>query len=131
MTAIICAIALTIVPAPPDCQRGGHARVVPEQHRGGHALLVLEPVGSVPVWVCIHRKEAAWNDRGDPYWGGLQMDRGFMLTYGRDMIARYGGWADRWPIREQLVVAWRAVVGYGRFGPRGYGPWPHTRHGCA
>ena len=34
------------------------------------------------AWVCIHRHEAAWNDRGDPYWGGLQMDRGFMRAYG-------------------------------------------------
>jgi hypothetical protein len=31
------------------------------------------------------------NDAGDPYWGGLQMDRGFMRAYGGDMIARHHG----------------------------------------
>ena len=29
-------------------------------------------------WLCIHRFEGAWSDSGDPYWGGLQMDRGFI-----------------------------------------------------
>ena len=61
------------------------------------------------AWVCIHRHEAAWNDRGDPYWGGLQMDRGFMRAYGRDMIRRHhGGLADTWTPAEQIVVAERA-----------------------
>jgi hypothetical protein len=77
------------------------------------------------AWVCIHRHEAAWNDRGDPYWGGLQMDRGFMRAYGRDMIRRHhGGLADTWTPAEQIVVAERA---YQR---RGFAPWPQTARSC-
>jgi hypothetical protein len=77
------------------------------------------------AWVCIHRHEAAWNDSGDPYWGGLQMDRSFMLAYGRDMIARHrGGLADTWTPAEQIVVAERA------YATRGYAPWPQTSRSC-
>jgi hypothetical protein len=77
------------------------------------------------AWVCIHRHEAAWNDSGDPYWGGLQMDRGFMRAYGRDMIARHrGGLADTWTPAEQIVVAERA------YATRGYAPWPQTSRSC-
>lgn len=145
MTAIICAIAISMTPAPQGCQRGGRAHADPSYERGGRAVLVLalEETGPVPVWVCIHRKEGAWDDALDPYWGGLQEDRGFMASYGADFIRahRGQGWgglglADSWTPREQMVAAWRAVVGYVRgdgrvFGPRGYGPWPHTRIGCA
>jgi hypothetical protein len=77
------------------------------------------------AWVCIHRHEAAWNDRGDPYWGGLQMDRGFMRAYGRDMIRRHhGGLADTWTPAEQIVVAERA------YQTRGFAPWPQTARSC-
>ena len=77
------------------------------------------------AWVCIHRHEGAWNDSGDPYWGGLQMDRGFMLAYGRDMIARHrGGLADKWTPAEQIVVAERA------YASRGFTPWPNTARSC-
>jgi hypothetical protein len=77
------------------------------------------------AWVCIHRHEAAWNDTGDPYWGGLQMDRGFMRAYGRDMIARHrGGLADTWTPAEQIVVAERAYY------RRGFAPWPQTSRSC-
>lgn len=125
MTAIICAIALSVVPAPADCQRGGHAMHESWMERGGHAAMVLEDVGSVPTWICIHKREGAWNDTGDPYWGGLQMNVGFMLAYGRDMIARHGGGlADTWTPREQMVVAQRA------WKTRGYNPWPQTARAC-
>jgi hypothetical protein len=77
------------------------------------------------AWVCIHRHEAAWNDTGDPYWGGLQMDRGFMRAYGRDMIMRHhGGLADTWTPAEQIVVAERAYY------TRGFAPWPQTARSC-
>jgi hypothetical protein len=77
------------------------------------------------AWVCIHNHEAAWNDSGDPYWGGLQMDRGFMLAYGRDMIARHdGGLADTWTPAEQILVAERA------YATRGFAPWPNTSRRC-
>jgi hypothetical protein len=77
------------------------------------------------AWVCIHRHEAAWDDSGDPYWGGLQMDRGFMRAYGGDMIARHrGGLADTWTPAEQIIVAERA------YATRGFAPWPHTSRSC-
>lgn len=134
MRVVAVAVALAIAPLggsppftvadplPPPA-RGGHAKVIPA--RGGHALAVLEPVGDVPLWTCIHQREAAWNDAGDPYWGGLQMDRGFMLAYGADKVAEYHGWANVWPIREQLVVAER-----GRVARHGYNPWPNTGRAC-
>lgn len=129
MTALLCTIALA-VGGPCEPARGGHARVIPP--RGGHAEVILEPIGPLSIWVCIHNHEAAWNDDRAPFWGGLQMDWGFMHTYGRDKIAAYGGrLANAWSPRDQMVVAWRAVVGYAGYGPRGYGPWPNTRRGCA
>jgi hypothetical protein len=77
------------------------------------------------AWVCIHRHEAAWNDTNDPYWGGLQMDRGFMRAFGGDMIARHhGGLADTWTPAEQIVVAERA------YHSRGFAPWPQTARNC-
>ena len=77
------------------------------------------------AWVCIHQHEGAWNDSGDPYWGGLQMDRGFMRAYGSDMIARHkGGLADKWTPAEQIVVAERA------YASRGFAPWPNTARSC-
>lgn len=77
-------------------------------------------------WVCIHQHEGAWNDTGDPYWGGLQMDYGFMTTYGMDMIRRHhGGLANTWTPYEQMLVAQRAYDS-----GRGFGPWPNTRIPC-
>jgi hypothetical protein len=53
------------------------------------------------------------------------MDRNFMETYGSDKIREYGTWADRWPPRDQIVVAERA-----RASGRGYYPWPNTARMC-
>jgi hypothetical protein len=75
-------------------------------------------------WLCIHHYEGSWSDSGDPYWGGLQMDRGFMRTYAPSFLLRKG-WADRWTPLEQMWVAERAH----RSG-RGYGAWPNTAHFC-
>lgn len=133
VTVALC-LAAILLPGTP-CDRGGHATTggLLSVERGGHALIIppLEPTGPLWIWLCIHRKEAAWNDTGDPYWGGLQMDRGFMSHYGQDMIRKYHGWADRWSPRDQMVVAYRAVTGSLDQQPRGYGPWPNTRKGCA
>jgi hypothetical protein len=75
-------------------------------------------------WLCIHRFEGRWSDGNDPYWGGLQMDRGFMLRYApRHLLRR--GWADRWTPLEQMWVAERAH----RAG-RGFWPWPNTARYC-
>lgn len=117
MAVLLTAIAL-LVPAP----RGGHAK--PLEPRGGHALTVREPIGNAHAWDCIHRHEGAWNDVGDPYWGGLQFDRNFMATYGSDMLRRYGGLANLWSPRDQMVVAERARR------VRGYYPWPQTARYC-
>ena len=75
-------------------------------------------------WLCIHRYEGGWGDDGDPYWGGLQMDRGFMLTYAPRVLLRRG-WANRWTPLQQMWVAERAH----RSG-RGYWPWPNTARFC-
>jgi hypothetical protein len=75
-------------------------------------------------WVCIHRFEGGWRDSGDPYWGGLQMDRGFMRAYAPRVLLRRG-WANRWTALEQMWVAERAH----RSG-RGYWPWPNTARFC-
>jgi hypothetical protein len=75
-------------------------------------------------WLCIHRHEGSWGDSGDPYWGGLQMDRGFMSTYAPRVLLRRG-WADRWTALEQMWVAERAH----RSG-RGYYPWPNAARFC-
>ena len=75
-------------------------------------------------WLCIHRYEGSWSDSSDPYWGGLQMDRGFMSAYAPGELLRRG-WADRWTALEQMWVAERAH----RSG-RGYWPWPNTARFC-
>jgi hypothetical protein len=76
------------------------------------------------VWVCIHRFEAAWDDPGAPYYGGLQMDWGFMARYGPDLLRRKGT-ADHWTPVEQMWVAERAL----RAG-RGFYPWPNAARIC-
>lgn len=76
-------------------------------------------------WTCIHNGEGAWNaDTGNGYHGGLQMDRDFMRTWGPDMLARYGGWAELWTPRDQMIVAERA------WRQRGFQPWPQTARAC-
>lgn len=123
MSIILCIVALT------GCSpgHGGRAVVVPPA-RGGQSVREKPPVRLLKrfsAWVCIHSHEAAWDDAGDPYWGGLQMDQSFMKTYGRDMIAKYGGWANVWPPGEQIRVAERAYVS-----GRGFYPWPNTARMC-
>lgn len=82
------------------------------------------------IWICIHEHEGAWNSNtGNGYFGGLQMDRGFMSTYGGEFLQQYGT-ANKWPWRTQIMVADRAYNGYGRYKGRGFGPWPNTRLRC-
>jgi hypothetical protein len=76
------------------------------------------------AWACIHRYEGSWHDSGDPYWGGLQMDRGFMARYAPGYLLRRG-FADRWTPLEQMWVAERAYRG-----GRGFYPWPSTARMC-
>ena len=81
------------------------------------------PAGVVSGFLCIHRYEGAWNDSGDPYWGGLQMDRQFMGSYAPRWLLRRG-YANVWSPWEQIWVAYQA------YKSRGYGPWPNTRRMC-
>ena len=76
------------------------------------------------AWLCIHRYEGSWSDSGDPYWGGLQMDRGFMSGYAPRYLLRRG-FANRWSPLEQMWVAERAY----RSG-RGFYAWPNTARFC-
>jgi hypothetical protein len=92
-----------------------------------HARRVLRLAAHPPHrngWICIHRFEGSWADSGDPYWGGLQMDRGFMRAYAPRLLLRRG-LANRWTALEQMWVAERAH----RSG-RGYWPWPNTARAC-
>jgi hypothetical protein len=75
-------------------------------------------------WLCIHRYEGSWRDSGAPYYGGLQMDWGFMSAYGGWLLARRGT-ADRWTPLQQMWVAERAL----RAG-RGFYPWPNSARMC-
>lgn len=76
------------------------------------------------AWICIHHHEGSWRDSGDPYWGGLQMDRGFMDGYAPRYLLRRG-FADHWSPVEQMWVAERAY----RSG-RGFYAWPSTARYC-
>jgi hypothetical protein len=76
------------------------------------------------AWLCIHHYEGSWRDSGGPYWGGLQMDRGFMDGYAPSYLLRRG-LADRWLPLEQMWVAERAY----RSG-RGFYAWPNTARMC-
>jgi hypothetical protein len=76
------------------------------------------------AWLCIHHYEATWTDPNPPYYGGLQMDMGFMGTYGAGLLHRKGT-ADHWTPLEQMWVAERAF----RSG-RGFYPWPNTARFC-
>jgi hypothetical protein len=75
-------------------------------------------------WQCLQRHEGQWADANDPHWGGLQMDRSFMLSYAPAHLLRRG-WANKWSPLEQMWVAERAI----RAG-RGFYPWLHTAQVC-
>lgn len=94
-----------------------------------HKLSAPVISGDMSAWLCIHRYEGSWTDPNGPYWGGLQMDLGFQETYGGEFLRKLGT-ADHWPVAIQLLVARRARDGYGRYGPRGYSPWPNTARYC-
>jgi hypothetical protein len=76
------------------------------------------------AWLCIHRYEGSWTDGGAPYYGGLQMDYGFMRAYGWSLLRRKGP-ANNWTPLEQMWAAERAL----RAG-RGFYPWPNAARRC-
>jgi len=95
----------------------------------GEALGKGEFKREVPKWWlpgawCVHRGEGAWNaNTGNGYHGGMQMDWNFMRHYGNWSL-RHLGTADRWPIRTQLLVAYRG------WRVQGWGAWPVTARRC-
>lgn len=87
----------------------------------------IQVVGSHPLersMLCIHSYEGSWTDPNAPYWGGMQMDRDFMRTYGRVFYDAWGT-ADNWPISVQLAVSMEAYLK-----GRGFYPWPNTARYC-
>ena len=87
------------------------------RHRAHHPPHLAE-------WRCIHRGEGSWTDPNSPYYGGLQMDISFQLTYGPELL-RHKGTADHWAPYEQMWVAERALDA-----GRGFYPWPSTARRC-
>ena len=75
-------------------------------------------------FMCIHKYEGAWNDPNPPYYGGLQMDYGFMATYGREYLSAWGT-ADHWPPAIQIAVGIKAYLS-----GRGWYPWPNSARLC-
>jgi hypothetical protein len=83
---------------------------------------------TVPSWwvrqaMCVHHGEGSWRDPNAPYYGGMQMDMTFMRHHGGWMLRHYGT-ADHWPIRAQLIVAYRG------WKSQGWGAWPNTARAC-
>ena len=68
--------------------------------------------------------EGSWTDHNAPQWGGLQMDLGFQMSYGRVFYNRWGT-ADNWPVWAQLLAGTQAVRSL-----HSYGSWPNTRIPC-
>jgi hypothetical protein len=97
--------------------------VVRWEHRAVRAHHAAEHPPHLAQWMCIHRYEAAWNDVGAPYWGGLQMSLTFQERYG-GWIYRKKGTADHWTPLEQIWTAEKALKS------RGFWPWPNTARLC-
>lgn len=98
------------------------ALAVAEHETAGHEP--IEPT-LLRAFLCIHHYEGAWNaNTGNGYYGGLQMDWGFMQAYGADFLRRWGS-ADNWPAWAQLEAAARALQS-----GRGFAPWPNTARIC-
>lgn len=76
------------------------------------------------AFLCIHRYEGSWTDSGAPFWGGLQMDKGFQSYYGGWALRAFGT-ADKWPVSVQIATAIRAYKS-----GRGFRPWPNTARTC-
>lgn len=93
------------------------------QRRALKAHRVAQHPPHMNDWMCIHHYEAAWNDTGSPYWGGLQMSLTFQEHYG-GWIYRMKGTADHWTPLEQIWTAEKALRS------RGFWPWPNTARYC-
>jgi hypothetical protein len=98
--------------------RWKHRRIV-------YGRLLNKRAGVYAALLCIHRGEGAWTaySPSGPYYGGLQMNRGFELAYGAQFVRRFGD-ALHWKPGLQIAVGYRAVRRIG------FSPWPATRLGC-
>ncbi len=81
------------------------------------------------AWLClfVHERHPHYGWRtntGNGFYGGLQMNRQFMATYGGRLLRRKGT-ADRWTALEQMWVAERALNA-----GRGFYPWPNSGRAC-
>lgn len=77
------------------------------------------------AFLCIHRYEGSWtSNTGNGYYGGLQMDYGFMRDYGSEYVKKWGT-ADNWPVWAQIDAARQAYNSGRRFTP-----WPNTARAC-
>ena len=87
----------------------------------------LSPKTLQRAFLCIYRYEHGghgWTANiGNGYYGGLQMDREFQETYGREYLKMWGT-ADNWPSHVQLAVAYKAYY------TRGFNPWRNTARLC-
>jgi hypothetical protein len=94
------------------------------RRRAARASAAAHHPPNLGAWLCIHRFEGSWTDGGAPYYGGLQMDVGFMSRYG-GWLLRTKGTADHWTPLEQIWTAEKA-----RRSGRGFWPWPNTARMC-
>lgn len=102
-----------------------HARIVRKLRASLKEGVSLGSSGVVRGFICIHHFEGGWDAAtGNGYFGGLQMDRSFMGTYGGEFVRGIGP-ANLWPSFLQIAVAMRAY-----YSGRGFGPWPNTRRSC-
>jgi hypothetical protein len=92
--------------------------------RAARASAAAHHVPDLSAWLCIHHYEGSWTDPGAPYYGGLQMDIGFMSRYGPALLRRKGT-ADHWTPLEQIWTAEKA-----RRSGRGFWPWPNSARLC-
>jgi hypothetical protein len=101
------------------------ARATLAVSRHATRLSVIGPRWLTEAFTCIHGFEGAWtSNTGNGYYGGLQMDYGFMQRYGTEYLQRWGT-ADRWPAWAQIAASVRAYES-----GRGFWPWPNTARAC-
>lgn len=100
------------------------SRLVVRLRSALRAQVPLGASGLERAFLCIHAGEGSWSDPAPPFWGGVQMDRSFMLTYGRIFYRAFGP-ANNWTPSMQLAVAETAYLS-----GRGFYPWPNTARAC-
>ena len=102
-------------------------RVIRAQRRLARRLIRSRPIGNhwlERAFLCVKAGEGGWaSATGNGFYGGLQMDRSFQRTYGREFVRQWG-WANKWPAAVQITVGIRGWL------QRGFQPWPNTARDC-